>query len=159
MLRRKKLLKIGRKVQVHKTAEQKAYEKLVATALANNKKRAKDKKYQEAKKAKATSDYYAKFPYDNVIEPNMGWLDGKTTKVSVFDPVNLDRIDTDEINAKRKAANIETTIEQAATEALDEVKRKATMVAVVCHKSGYQYIGSGKDSKDYGKKTSQAENI
>ncbi len=92
-----------------------------------------------------------------MIEPRAEWLSGKTSKVSVFDPVKLDHVDTDIINEKRKAANIDTPIEIGAVEALQEVKRKATMVAVVCHKSGYQYIGSGKDSKDYGKKTSQSE--
>lgn len=157
MIRRKKLLKMGRTKSVHKTAEQKAYEKLLETVKKNNAARKKDKAFQELKRLEEITRYNARFPNGITYEPTPGWLEGNTTKTSVFDPVRLDKIDTDEVNEKRKAANIDTPIEVAAQTAILDAKEKAKRVAVICHKSGYQYIGAAKDTKDYGKKTSQME--
>ena len=87
----------------------------------------------------------------------MNWLDGKTDKRTVFDTVNLNNIDTEQVNQKRKELNIGTSIEEGAILAIEQAKEKAKRVAVVCHKSGYQYFGTGKDAKDFGKKTQQSE--
>jgi len=156
MIRRKKLFRLGLVPKKTKSREERKHEKMLQDIANRVKQRKKDPKYQEQIKQDWLKNYSESFKKSD-LQLRTGWANGTTAKKSVFEPVRLDKLDLEEINAKRKANNIDTPIEKAAIEALEQAKEKAKRVAVICHKSGYQYIGEGKDSKDYGKKTSQME--
>ena len=156
MTRRKKLLRLGLKPKKIKSREERKYEKMLAEIADNVKKRKKDKNYQQKSRKEWITNYASNFPHNNqVLSSN--WMSGSTAKKSIFEPVRLDNLDLEEINAKRKENNINTPIEQAAKQALGDAKEKAKRVAIICHKSGYQYIGENEDAKNFGKKTQEME--
>lgn len=157
MLRRKKLQKLGKIAKPVKSRELVKHEKMVEEIVASVRKRRRNK---QLKKQETMAWLEARAPYFVVTnnEVKDGWSDGKTTKTTVFDRENFKDMDLEEINARRKAAGIETPIEQAAQEAAQEIRRKATMVAPAYSKGNYVYLGNDKQAiKDAGKKTQQMD--
>ena len=141
-----------KKKTTFKSKEQKRYENLLSTINSNLKKRDKNKINEEWRKTYAVS-----LQGTNLHNTRQDWAKGSTGKKSIFEATEFRKTDTEKINKKRKALGIKTSIEDGDKIAIEQAKEKATRVAIVCHKSSYQYIGEGKDAKDYGKKTSQLE--
>ena len=156
MTRKKKLLRLGLIPEKAKSRKQRKHEQMLQEIADRVQKRKKDPKYQEQQRAEWMKQYAINFPTSN-IELRSSWANGTTAKKDIFQPVRLDYLDLEEINAKRKENNINTPIEVAAIEALEQAKEKAKRVAVVCHKSGYQYIGEKEDAKNFGKKSQQMD--
>lgn len=157
MTRRKKLLKLGLKPEKVKSKEERKYEEMLSGIKKKVQKRKQDKKQQEQLAQEWRENYSKNFPKTNT-EPKEGWSNGTCAKRSIFEPVRLDKMDLEEINAKRKENNINTPIEQAVEEAMIEIKRKATMVAPAYSKGAYQFLGNNKQNiRDAGKKNSEME--
>lgn len=155
MTRRKKLLRLGLVPKKTKSREQRKYEEMLSGIVGRVEKRNKDPKYREQAKEQWLKKYSESFTKSD-LELRANWANGTTPKRSIFEPVRLDKLDLEEINAKRKQNNINTPIELAAVEAIDQAKDKAKRIAPLYNKGGLQYI-SEKDVKDLGKKTSQLE--
>lgn len=157
MLRRKKLLKMGKVKSKPKTAEQLKYDALLATVNKNLIKRKKDKLAKEQSK-QDWIDNYSKSLKVGTVEARDTWANGSTTKRSVFDPIRLNNIDIEETNKKRQEAGIYEDIETAAINAQEEAHRKATRIAPAYSKGAYQFLGNDKQVlKDIGKKTQQMD--
>lgn len=156
MTRRKKLLRLGLVPKKVKTKAQRKHEQMLKDICERVKKRKKDPKVQEAERNEWLQKYASNFTKTDLALRET-WANGTTAKKDIFAPVQLDQLDLEEINAKRKENNIELPIEKAATLALEEMKEKAKRVAVICHKSGYQYIGDKEDAKNFGKKSQEME--
>ncbi len=159
MLRRKKLKKLAlkKKAVPSKTKQEKQYDEMISTIVKNVKKRKSNKSIKEQKRQEWLSTRAKNFELD-ILEPRKEWLDGKSTKTSVFDPVNFNNVDVDAINEKRKLQGISSGIEEASMDAIENAKQKAKRIVLACPKSAYQYIGTDKQTlKDLGKKSSQLE--
>jgi hypothetical protein len=156
MNRKKKMRKLGLIPKPQKSKEQIRYEQMISAICKKVNLREKDHKQKELETNKWIEEYSNHFPKQR-LDLRENWANGSTAKKSIFDPISFKNIENiDEINAKRKELNL-PDLEKGSQKALEQAKEKAKRVAVVCHKSSYQYVGDNEDAKNFGKKSSQLE--
>lgn len=157
MLRKKKLRKLGKIPKPVKSRKQTEYEQMLNQISVNVKSRRRNKVLKEQERQEWLQSRAASFVLTNQ-EVSKDWAKGSTKKTSVFNPESIKHIDVDEVNARRKEAGIETTIQEGIEEAKEEAIAKSKRVALAYSKGAYQYLGKDKQTlKDLGKKTSQLE--
>lgn len=152
MLRRKKLLRLG-KGKKQPSKELLAYIKFSEEV----KKRIKSKEFIVRKKEEWRK--YCEEEAKKLVplpEPEPTWLQGSTGRnEDIFMPKIDKGLDTEEINAKRRAAGIDSTIEAGAQLAAEQARAKSKRIGIAYNKGNYMYIGSEQDVRDLGRKDSE----
>lgn len=126
-------------IVLSKAKKDKKFEQMVADAVAAAKRRRKSKAANEAWRREYSSNFQIKQHHSSIES-----LKGIGAKKSILD-------------SKWKRVYSDDELKDRERKAVEEAERKAKNVGVPYNKGAYQYLGSGSDVKDIGKKSSQID--